>query len=302
MAEYLHDGNATQAYIRAGYKPRGAQANASKLLRRPDTEAAVEAGRKRLAHSLDFGAERIAAEYAKIAFASIDDFVTVEPDGRVRVDLAKAGRAKRDGLLELSFSEHGEERLQRVKIKLGRLQALDALTRQLGVLVDRPAPKMPTEERDRYNARLAEAADRYNELLDQADRVELELAEARAALAAAQAKPAAAGLDGSTPAPDRSPGVAHAHGPSGHQPHAGQAATLLATRPEPAPSASEGGASRGEAGPRPTARQPVWPEPGAPLPVRGTPEHQLAYGLLRRGALSSGLALHLMMAGLDRWP
>ena len=32
VAEYLRDGNATQAYIRAGYSARGAQSCASRLL------------------------------------------------------------------------------------------------------------------------------------------------------------------------------------------------------------------------------------------------------------------------------
>jgi hypothetical protein len=46
----------------------------------------------------------------------------------------------------------------------------------------------------------------------------------------------------------------------------------------------------------------VWPEFGAPMPVRGSPDHAHAYSMLRRGVLSSADALQLIMAGLDHWP
>jgi len=46
--EYLVDFNATQAYIRAGYKGKGAYASASKLLRNPEIKAELE---RRMAES-----------------------------------------------------------------------------------------------------------------------------------------------------------------------------------------------------------------------------------------------------------
>jgi phage terminase small subunit len=286
VAEYLQDGNATQAYIRAGYKPRGAQGNASKLLHQPHIEAAVEAGRARMAESLQVTAERISAEYAKIAFASIDHFIDVDAQGRIRIDLAKAGRAQRDGLLELSFSEHGEERLQRVKIKLGKLQALAALQRQVGVKAVQPQNPAHGLAADLEQGRLRHDAENLRQ----------QLARTHAALAAAEAKLAAAGLD----APSCEAAATHppqveeaAVQPSrsmddGHGTHC----PLPETRPTRAR----------QAAPRPPARVPEWPEPGAPLPVRGSPDHAHAYSLLRRGALDSATALQLIMAGLDRWP
>lgn len=149
VAEYLKDLNATQAYLRAGYAPRGAQANASKLLQRPRVQAAVEAGQQRVAQALEVTVARLAQEYARIAFANVDDFVTVDDDGRVRVDLAKADRAKRAGLLELTVTDDGEGRPQRVKIKLGKLQALDALARLKSVGLDAPAaaPDVPPPDK-----------------------------------------------------------------------------------------------------------------------------------------------------------
>ncbi len=131
VAEYLKDGNATEATSRAGYWPRGAQPSASRLQRDPRIEAALAEGR-----------QRIAREYAKIA-----DFA----DGRLRVDLDKASLAQQAGILELRIADHrnGE---QRVTLKLGKLQALAAPTKQLGVLVRKPAPGLTAEDRQRYAA------------------------------------------------------------------------------------------------------------------------------------------------------
>lgn len=164
-------------------------------------------------------------------------------------------------------SEHGEERLQRVKIKFGKLQALDALVRQLGALVAKAAQEAARKDDDLWKDI---AAGRLRLLDQQAEQLrarELELAETRAALAAAQARLGAAGRDtSSSPPANQPPSVPH--------------------EPEPPDQPM----------PRPPARVPVWPEPGAPLPARGTPEHTILLRQLRRGELSSGIAVQLLMS------
>ena len=137
VAEYLKDGNATQAYIRAGYAGRGAQPSASRLLRDARIAAAVAAGRQRIAQALAFDAERVAQEYAKIAFASVADYVTTGDDGRLRIDLDKADQAQRAGIIELTVRNHSKQ-VQQVRLKLGKLQALAALAKQLGVAAAKP--------------------------------------------------------------------------------------------------------------------------------------------------------------------
>src|SRR5689334_24742855 len=99
VAEFLKDGNATQAYVRAGYSPRGAQPSASRLLRDPRVESAIAAGRQHITQALEVSVERLAQEYAKIAFANINDFVSVDETGRLQIDLAKAGEAQRAGIV-----------------------------------------------------------------------------------------------------------------------------------------------------------------------------------------------------------
>lgn len=145
VAEYLEDFNATQAYLRAGYSPRSAPANASRLLGRPEIAAAVAEGRRRITEALAIGAERMAREYARIAFANIDDFMRVDPDGAVHIDVAKADRAKRAGLVDLIVTEGTETRPRQVRIKLGKLRALDALTKRLDLFGEKPAPEVSAE-------------------------------------------------------------------------------------------------------------------------------------------------------------
>jgi phage terminase small subunit len=194
VAEFLKDGNATQAYIRAGYSPRGAQPSASRLLRQPAIEAAIAAGRQCIAQALEVTAERLAQEYARIAFANVADYVSVDGGGRLRIDLEKASQAQQAGILELRVGPHSKQE-QTVILKLGKLQALAALTKQMGGLAI--SPKV-----DRTEEILRERRLRY-EAEDRAKQLALELAEARAAVQAPvdAADPAAPPLQDESGAP-----------------------------------------------------------------------------------------------------
>ncbi|MBX3501545.1 MAG: terminase small subunit [Alphaproteobacteria bacterium] len=134
VLEFLKDGNATQAYVRAGYSPRGAQPSASRLLRDPRIEAAIAAGRARMAQALEVDVTRLARECARIAFASIEDFISIDETGHPRIDLMKATQAQCAAIVELKVSNHGKQE-QTVTLKLGKLQALSMLTRQVGLRV-----------------------------------------------------------------------------------------------------------------------------------------------------------------------
>lgn len=58
VQEFLKDGNATRAYIRAGFSRRGAQPSALLLLREPQVAAGIATGRRRLARAQEVAAER----------------------------------------------------------------------------------------------------------------------------------------------------------------------------------------------------------------------------------------------------
>ncbi|MGE0349824.1 terminase small subunit [Hydrogenophaga sp.] len=67
VQEYLVDLNATQAAVRAGYSPKTAEQQGSRLLGNAKVAAAVAAGRKRLAAKLDLTAEKVLADIERIA-------------------------------------------------------------------------------------------------------------------------------------------------------------------------------------------------------------------------------------------
>ena len=68
VREYLVDKNATQAAIRAGYSPKSAASIGEENLRKPEIQAAIDAGMADLASRVGITAERVLRERARIAF------------------------------------------------------------------------------------------------------------------------------------------------------------------------------------------------------------------------------------------
>lgn len=76
--EYLIDLNGTQAAIRAGYSKDTAGAIAHENLKKPEIEARIIELRRATADKLDITRERIAQEYARIAFADIRELYNTD--------------------------------------------------------------------------------------------------------------------------------------------------------------------------------------------------------------------------------
>src|SRR5262245_25133847 len=72
-SEYLADLNATEAAIRAGYKPTTAQEQAARLLSKERVQDAVAAGQAKRNGRLEITQDRVIAEQAKLAFADPRD-------------------------------------------------------------------------------------------------------------------------------------------------------------------------------------------------------------------------------------
>ena len=137
VEEWLADPNATQAAIRAGYSPRTAKQQGSRLLTNDDVKAAIQARQRALADQTDVSAETVVAELAGIAFADIGTYLDWSDDG-VRI-------TSRDDLPEgasRAISEISEvvtaagQRTVRLKLH-SKPDALDKLGRVLGLFVDR---------------------------------------------------------------------------------------------------------------------------------------------------------------------
>ncbi len=73
--EYLIDLNATQAAIRAGYKPDTAGAIGSENLKKPEIKSAIDKAMAERSRRTGINQDRILRELARIGFAKITDVV-----------------------------------------------------------------------------------------------------------------------------------------------------------------------------------------------------------------------------------
>lgn len=89
VAEFLIDGNATQACIRSGYSRKTARVQGSRLLTNAAIAAAVKAGQRATAEKLDTTRDQIAAELRSIGFAPLPKTVSAADKRQALVDLAK---------------------------------------------------------------------------------------------------------------------------------------------------------------------------------------------------------------------
>lgn len=151
VVEYLRDLNATQAAIRAGYSPRSAHVEGSRLLNNARIAEAVARAKAERAGRAGLDADRVLEEIKAVAFARLTDFAEWGPGRfelkdshaldpvtgeRVAVD-TRAVQAV--GIKEVTIAnEHGEITKIEQTIKLhDKLAALEKLCKHLGLIVDR---------------------------------------------------------------------------------------------------------------------------------------------------------------------
>ncbi|MBI1405992.1 MAG: hypothetical protein GC145_07695 [Caulobacter sp.] len=138
----LMSDNAAEAARRAGYRPVAAKHTASRLLARPDIQAALAAGRAARAAPLSRAA--VLEELRDMAFCNMLDYVSVSGGGRLDLNLSKLTRAQAAGFRELTVDEHWNRKTgahhRRVRVRIGAKAF--ALTRLLAAL-DRAGEKRP---------------------------------------------------------------------------------------------------------------------------------------------------------------
>jgi phage terminase small subunit len=140
VAEYLIDLNATQAAIRAGYSAKHADVNGPRLLGNAGIAAAIAAGQADRGKRTGITADRVLAEYGKIAFANMGDYMRPGANGDPTLDFSGLTRDQKAALAEVtvdSYVEGGGEdarAVKRVRFKLGdKLHALDSVAKHLGM-------------------------------------------------------------------------------------------------------------------------------------------------------------------------
>jgi phage terminase small subunit len=167
VAEYLANGmNATNAYISAGYSKNGAAESACALLRNPKVAAAIASKTEKRLAKLEVTADRVVEELAKMGFANMLDYISVDPTGRLaEMDYAKITRDQAAAIQEITMdtaggSGDGERKLVlRTRFKLGdKRGSLELLGKHLKMFTDKVehsgsiATTLSDEE---LNARLA---------------------------------------------------------------------------------------------------------------------------------------------------
>ena len=154
--EYMVDNNATQAAIRAGYKPNSARQTASRMLSKANVQDAVAKLRADRAKRYEISADNVLAEYAKIGFSNMDDYVDTATHDLPVVDFRGLSRDQLAAVSEITvdtryeYEGRGNDRecvgtIDRVKFKLyDKTKGLDAIARNLGLFEKDNAQTAPT--------------------------------------------------------------------------------------------------------------------------------------------------------------
>lgn len=133
VSEYIIDLNAKQAAIRAGYSPKTAEVQASRLLSlvkvQTEITKAMEDREKRTGITQD----RVLAELSAIAFAKATDYVEVDEDGFVKIKpTAGLTDEQKSAIAGIKKGANG------IEIKLvDKTKALEMLSRHLGLFNDK---------------------------------------------------------------------------------------------------------------------------------------------------------------------
>lgn len=126
--EYLVDLNATQAAIRAGYKPKNAYQIGSENLRKPQIQAALQEARESQEARTQITADRVLRELARVAFADVTDVTYIE-GGHVRlIDSKELTEDQRAAIAYAKEGAFGPE------VKLyDKIKALELIGKHLGM-------------------------------------------------------------------------------------------------------------------------------------------------------------------------
>ena len=125
VEEYLIDLNATQACIRAGYKPENADKMGSELLGKTRVSEAIANAMAERSRRTGINQDRIVQELARIAFVKITD--VVDSDGEINTNASDDDLACIESYkVEDSDSVNGSSSKREVKLA-SKIKALELL-------------------------------------------------------------------------------------------------------------------------------------------------------------------------------
>jgi phage terminase small subunit len=151
--EYLIDGNATQAAIRAGLPAKNPVNAGSAMLHHREVAQTIERERAAAAARLNISADRVKDEMARIAFADIGMVADWGAGGVTLKEKAELSPHDRAAVAELSSEKAGA---QRTYVKMhSKQRALDSLAKLLGLIgpgAKTTAPSAAELEKERRDA------------------------------------------------------------------------------------------------------------------------------------------------------
>jgi phage terminase small subunit len=133
--EFMVDRNATRSAIDAGYSPKTAASQASRLLRNVNVAAAIEHRQRMLSAETGIKAAEVIKELARIAFCDIRQLVEWGPNSFKLVAVDKLGPDQTACVSEVTEKQtsHGTSRSLKTHSKV---EALKLLGQHLGIFTE----------------------------------------------------------------------------------------------------------------------------------------------------------------------
>ena len=133
VQEYIIDLNARQAAIRAGYSPKTAGAQSSRLLTNVNIQDEIAKAMEDRGKRTGVTQDRVLTELSAIAFAKATDYVEVGEDGLVKIKpTAELTDEQKKAIAGIKKGANG------IEIKLtDKTKALEMLSRHLGLFNDK---------------------------------------------------------------------------------------------------------------------------------------------------------------------
>jgi len=136
--EYLVDLNATQAAIRAGYKPRSARWMGCRNLATHYVAVRIDEAKKVRTERTGITADRVIDEIAKIAFADFRELFDEDGELKPTEEMSADAAASIASIETATRSTAGGEVMRAQKIRpWDKVRALELLCRHLGLISDR---------------------------------------------------------------------------------------------------------------------------------------------------------------------
>ncbi len=133
VKEYLIDFNASQAYIRAGYKAKTADSNANRLMGNDSIQEEIRKQQAELAKRSEITADMVIKEFAKIAFIQESDFYHEDGSAKYPYELTDDQRSALQSYW-IKTVKVGDEYIDIPQFKVhDKTKSLENLGKHLGI-------------------------------------------------------------------------------------------------------------------------------------------------------------------------